>query len=79
MSLAALIRQENDADRMWAALVEHEDGQCELHDWEGQALVLQGRAVAEPMREWLLTEKPIACGEAKTAGLELLSECDGCV
>lgn len=80
MSLAALIRQENDASRMWAALVEHQGvGQFELHDWEGQALLLKSSEVAEPMRDWLLTEKPIACGEAKASGLDLLSDCEGCV
>jgi hypothetical protein len=78
VSLSALIRQENDASRMWAALVEHQDGQFELHDWEGQALVLSSSEVAEPMRDWLLTERPIACGEAKASGLELLSGCKGC-
>jgi hypothetical protein len=79
MSLAALIRQENDAARMWAALIEHQDGRYELHGWEGQALVLKSSGVAEPMRDWLLTEKPIACGEAKQAGLDLVAECEACV
>jgi hypothetical protein len=78
MNVAELIREADRDDRIWALLVEHEDGALEAHSHEGATAVFARNATEAAYREWLLVPEPIACDEALAAGVDVLNDCDRC-
>lgn len=80
-TLSDAIAASNARDEMWYAIVEHADGELEVHSWDGNAARIPDAATARGgffPEEPITGDAPATCDAAAAAGISLLNSCPRC-